>query len=311
MEQVGLKVFAPASVANLAVGYDILGLAINGPGDEVIFRPGTEPGMRIVNIHNHKGKLPKELLKNTVGVAAHEVWKAAGSPDISLDIEIFKKMPIGTGMGSSAASAAAGAYGMNLYLLEPFTKKELLPFAVTAEKMADGSYHADNVAPALLGGVVLIRENASLDFVRLPVPRGLKVVLIYPPVEVLTKESRAILSNEVSLDKHILQSGNLAAFVSAMYTSDFDLIQRSLKDLIIEPQRAQLIPHFYDIKKIALEAGALGFSISGAGPSMFALTNNSLVSEAIKEKALAFYKSHNIEATVHLSDINSDGAIKC
>ena len=269
----GIKVFAPASVANMAVGYDILGFALDDLGDDIIFREGSKPGLTIKTIFKNK-TLSKDINKNTAGYAAQRVLESLDMTNESIEMDIYKNMSIGTGLGSSAASAVAGAFGVNAFLGSPYSKKELLRFATEGEQVADGSFHADNVAPSLLGGIILIRDNESLDWTKLPTPSGLKVAIIYPNVEVLTKDSRAILNPEVSLKKVIAQTGNLGSLVAGLYKTDFDLIGRSLEDHIIEPQRASLIPHFYDIKEIALKQGASGFSISGAGPSMFAICQN-------------------------------------
>jgi len=304
----GYKVFAPATVANLAVGFDILGLALDEPGDEIIARPGTEPGLVISKITGDKGKLSKEINKNTAGFAAQKLLDHLGESSRPVQIEIHKKMPFGTGMGSSAASAAAAVVAVNELLGRPLTKEALLPFAVEGEQVSDGAYHADNVAPSLLGGLLLIRDNATLDLVRLPIPKGLCVVVIYPHTQLLTTVSRGILSEHVKLKDAILQNGNIAAFVAGLYKSDFDLIQRSLKDFLIEPQRAPLIPFYNDIKEMSLKEGALGFNISGAGPSSFALCHNSLIAESIGKKAQHIYKLNGIKSSIYSSTINTKGA---
>lgn len=306
-----VKVFSPASVANVAVGYDILGFAIDGPGDEIIVRPGKKPGLHITTIVGDRPKLPKEVLKNTAGYSAHRFLESIGRLDEPIEMEIRKKMPYGSGLGSSAASAAGGVFAVAEYLHTGHQKIDLLRFAVEGEQIADGSFHADNVAPALLGGMVLIRDNATLDCKKLHIPHGLTAIVIYPYVKVLTKESRGILSNTVSLDQHIAQNGNMGAFIAGMYTSDFGLIKRSLQDVIIEPQRKHLIPHFDEIKSIALEEGALGFSISGAGPSMFALCDNSLIAENIQEKVAALLKENKIKNNIYISGINHEGVFIC
>lgn len=310
MSRFGLKVFAPASVANMAVGYDILGFAIDGPGDEITVIDGTTPGLKITAISGTKKKLPKEIEKNTAGYAASQLLKHLGEEGRSIEMEIHKKMPFGSGLGSSAASAAAGAFAINEFLGQPLTKRELLRFAVEGEQIADGAWHADNVAPSLLGGIILIRDNTTLDLIKLPAPDGLYACVVYPHISILTKESRAILSDTITLDQHIAQSGNLAYFVAALYRLDFDMIRRCLTDLIIEPQRAKLIPHFQEIKEIALSDGALGFSISGAGPSVFALCENSLIAETIGEKIKAFLLDQKIQNDVFVSKINTTGTYK-
>ncbi|MEM9547957.1 MAG: homoserine kinase [Bacteroidota bacterium] len=303
-----VKVWAPASVANVAVGYDILGFAIHGPGDEVLLKRGTEKGLKIVEITGVKGKLPLEVEKNTAGYAAHKLLEHLDALDEPLEMTIRKKMPFGSGLGSSAASAVGGVFAVNELLRTGLTKREILKFAVEGEQIADGAWHADNVAPSLLGGMTLIRDNKTLDVHKLYIPKGLQVVVIYPKVEILTKDSRAILSDTLELRQHILQSGNLGGFIIGMYNSDFELIKRSLEDLIIEPQRSKLIPCFYELKEAALANGALGFSISGAGPSMFALCNNSLVAENIIESANKIYGDVNIEIQTFHSAINNEGA---
>lgn len=308
MARASVKVWAPATVANVAVGYDILGFAINGPGDEVLLKRGTEKGLKIVEITGAKGKLPMDPIKNTAGFAALQLLKHLGATDEPLEMTIRKKMPFGSGLGSSAASAVGGVFAVNELLKTGLEKREILRFAVEGEQIADGAWHADNVAPALLGGMTLIRDNDSLDVHKLYVPKGLQAVVIYPHVEVLTKDSRNILSDSLKLEQHIQQAGNLGGFIIGMYNSDFDLIQRSLKDVIIEPQRASLVPCFYEMKEASLEHGALGFSISGAGPSMFALCNNSLVAEKIIESANRIYSNKKIRINTFHSDINNEGA---
>jgi len=307
---VGLKVFAPATVANVAVGYDILGFAINGPGDEIKIGYGKTPGLKIRAIHGAQNRLPKSIEKNTAGVSAQALLEHLGKTDMAIEIDIYKKMPFASGMGSSAASAVAGAFAVNEFLGCPLSKRELLPFVLKGEEAADGAYHADNVAPSLLGGIVLIRNNREHDVIKLPVPHGIYAVVIHPNISVLTADSRDILSDTVSMDQMIEQSGNLAAFVAGLYRSDLELIRRSLKDVIIEPQRAKLIPHFYDLKEIAYKNEALGFSISGAGPSLFALCQNSLIAESVAINIHAHLKSKGVESQYYISEINKEGAVK-
>ncbi|HQV66224.1 MAG TPA: homoserine kinase [Saprospiraceae bacterium] len=310
MSKPGIKVFAPASVANVAVGFDVLGFALEAPGDEIIVREGKQPGLMISEIQGAGGKLPYDIMKNTAGYAAHRLLQFVGETDRPLEMEIHKKMPFGSGLGSSAASAAAGVFAVNEFLKTGLTKYEILRFAVEGEQIADGAFHADNVAPALLGGMIMIRDNETLDIKKLHIPSGLFVSVIYPHIEILTKESRGILKQEVSFKDVIRQQGNLGAFVAAMYTSDFGMIGRSLQDLLVEPQRAHLIPHFYAMKEQAMNAGALGFSISGAGPSMFALSDNSGIAEKINEQANLLYQKNKVPVTTYLSKINHEGAIR-
>ncbi len=305
-----VKVFAPASVANVAVGFDILGFALDRPGDEIIARESAAPGLRITKITGDGGKLSTVLEKNTAGFAAHRLLTQLGEAGRGVELEIHKKMPFGSGLGSSAASAAGAAMAVNELLGRPFSKRGLLPFAVAGEQVADGAYHADNVAPSLLGGIVLIRSNAELDIHLLHVPAQLYAAVVYPYVEVLTKDARNILCASVSLENTIQQCGNLGGLITGFFLSDYDLIGRSLNDVIIEPQRAKLIPHFFDVKKAALEAGALGCSISGAGPSIFALCEGRSTAERAGEQMARAFFDHGVENDLFVSPINRDGAVR-
>ena len=303
----GLKVFAPATVANVACGYDILGFALELPGDEVIARFSNQPGLKITKITG--GKLPYEVEKNTAGVAAQKLLDHLGESDRGIELEIHKKMPFGSGLGSSAASAVAGVMAVNELLRRPLNKRELLPFAVMGEQIASKAIHADYVAPSLLGGIILVRDNATLDVHRLPAIKGMHVVVVYPHIEILTAESRSILSDKVSLPQLIQQTGSLGGLVTALFTSDLDLLKRSLQDAVIEPQRAKLIPGFYAVKEAAMLAGALGCSISGAGPSIFALCHNSLIAENVGSAMKRIFSDKSIESDIFYSGINQNGAV--
>ena len=305
-----VHVFAPASVANVAVGYDVLGFALDNPGDEIILKRKGNKGLKIASIKGAQGKLPKEIEKNTAGVAAARLLKHLGLEGEPLEMEIRKKMKLGTGLGSSAASAAAAVMAVNELFNRPLEKRDLLPFAVEGEQVADGAWHADNVGPSLLGGMVLIRDNETLDFKKIHVPKGIYVAMIYPHIKILTSASRAVLSKDVSLENMIKQTGNVGAFVAGMFTSDFPLIKRSLQDHVIEPQRAHMIPCYQRIKETALNAGAMGFNISGAGPSMFAMCDNNLIAEEICEQAKKILKSEKIRSDVFISGINMEGAMR-
>lgn len=305
----GIKVFAPASVANVAVGFDILGFALEKPGDEIIARFSNTPGLRITKITGAGGKLSYELEKNTAGFAAMKVLEHLGESERGIELEVHKKMPFGSGLGSSAASAVAGAMAVNELLKRPLTKRELLPFAVLGEQIADGAYHADNVAPSLIGGMILVRDNPTLDFHRLPIPKGIYATVVYPHIQILTKDSRDILSKQVSLQNCIQQSGNLGGLIIGLYNADFDLIGRSLQDVIIEPQRSKLIPHFDSVKDAVLSAGALGCSISGAGPSIFALSANSLIAENVGSEMQRIFSKAKITSDLFISQINQEGAV--
>ena len=304
-----IKVFAPASIGNVGVGFDIMGLCIERPGDEVVARFSNTTGLRIVHITGGGGKLPYAVEKNTAGVAALRLLEHLGETGRGIELEIHKKMPSGSGLGCSAASAVAEALAVSELLQTGMSKRQLLPFACAGEQLASGSFHADNVAPCLLGGIVLIRDNPTLDVHQVPVPEGLYVAVVYPQVEVLTKHARGILKPDITLKQHIGQSANLAAFIIGMFNSDLDLLSRSLRDDIIEPQRAALIPGFYDVKSAALGQGALGCTISGAGPSCFALCANQGIAEKAGIAMQTAFASHRIESEVYMSPVNRNGAV--
>ena len=310
MSSVGIKVFAPASVANVACGYDILGFALEHPGDEIYARFSDTPGLKITEIRGAKGKIPYEIEKNTAGFAAKKLMEHLGITQ-GVEFKIHKKMPFGSGLGSSAASAVAGVMAINELFQRPLTKRELLPFAVLGEQIADGSYHADNVAPSLLGGMTFIRDNATLDVHKVYHPKGLVAVVIYPHIQILTRDSRAILSDTVSLKQTVQQTGNLGGLILGMINSDLDLIKRSLNDVIIEPQRAKLIPHFYEVQEAALKEDALGCSISGAGPSIFALCANTFIADNVGKAMQKVLNTHGIQNDLFISPINQEGAILC
>jgi homoserine kinase len=301
----GIKVFAPASVANVACGFDVLGFALERPGDEIIVRFSENKGLKITKITG--GKLPYEAEKNTAGYAALTLLEHLGESGRGIEMEIHKKMPFGSGLGSSAASAAGAVVAINELLRRPLEKRDLLKFAVLGESIASGAIHADNVAPSLLGGFTLVRDSETLDVHRIHTPRGLYAAVVYPKVEVLTKEARAMLKTEVPLKTMVKQSANLGAFIVGMFNSDFELIKRSLHDLIIEPQRAQLIPHFYEVKEVAYTEGVLGCSISGSGPSVFALAENSLTAERAGLAMQRVYEKNKIPCELYISPINMEG----
>lgn len=305
----GIKVFAPATVANVACGFDVLGFAIDKPGDELIVNFNDTKESRIIKITGDKGRLPREMKKNTAGVSVLKFLEHLEYDGPGFDIEIHKKMPFGSGLGSSSASAVASVFAVNDLLKQPLSKRELLPFAVEGEAIASGAYHADNVAPSLLGGIILIRDNDTLDISRIPCP-GLYATVVYPHISIMTKDARNILSDKVDFKNSIKQGANLASFVVGCYTSNIPLISRTLEDLIIEPQRSHLIPFFKEIKESAYKNGAMGCSISGAGPSIFALSKNSFIAENIREEFEKIYSDNKIKCTTYASPINLEGVYK-
>ena len=306
-----VRVFAPATVANVAVGYDILGFAIDRPGDEIVARlnPGLQ-GVKITSITGTGDKeLPYDVLSNTAGVAAHALLQHLGEEELGVELEIHKRMPFSSGLGSSAASAAGAVVAVNELLGAPLSREALLYFAVLGEEVADGSFHADNVAPSLVGGITLIRSNRSLDIHHLPVPPNLQVAVVHPDIEILTRDARAVLSDTVSLKKAIDQTGSIASFVVALYTNDLPLLGRSLRDHIIEPQRKQLIKGFDEVKAAALSRGALGCSISGAGPSVFAFCDSGYLAQAAGQGMQEAFAARGITSQLYVSPINQEGVV--
>jgi homoserine kinase len=307
----GIKAFAPASIGNIGVGFDIMGLALEYPGDEVIARKSNQKGVRITKMTGHHGKLPYEPEKNTAGVAVIKLLEYLGNPETGIDLEVHKNLPLGSGMGSSAASAVAAVWATSELLRTGLSKRELLPFACAGEAVASGSIHGDNVAPSLLGGIILVRENTTYDVQRLYVPRGLYVALVHPAIKILTQDARAILSDTVPMKAFIQQTANAAAFVIGLANGDFELIGRCLRDVVIEPQRAKLIPGFYAVQSAAMTAGALGCTISGAGPAIFALCANSLTAENAAVAMQHVLTEQGIDSTIYLSSVNQEGAVIC
>ncbi len=309
MKSSGIKVFAPATVANLGCGFDILGLALDNPGDEVIARKTDKVGHVVISkITGANNSLPFEVEKNTAGMAVLSFLKAQKA-EFGIELEIRKKMPIGSGLGSSSASAVAAVVAANAFMRHPLSRRELLPYAIEGERVASGSAHADNVAPSLIGGMILVRNTEDIH--RIIVPKHLFVVVVHPDIKILTKAARAVLSSTVGLGEHIQQSANLGALILGFERSDFGLIRRSLKDIIIEPQRADLIPGFYDVKDAALVNGALGCSISGAGPSLFALCDNTFIADNVAKAMVDAFAKHQVKSTPFISMVNQEGAVIC
>ncbi|MEQ8711756.1 MAG: homoserine kinase [Cyclobacteriaceae bacterium] len=301
-----VKVYAPASIGNVGCGFDVLGLCLEAPGDELEAWITDEPGVRINAITGDEGKLSRNAAENTAGIAIQSFLEATGE-EKGVTFDLHKKMPFGSGLGSSAASAVAGAFAANELFGRPLTKNELVVHALAGEKYASKSAHADNVAPSLMGGFVLARGEEPFDIVKVPAASELRVVLIYPHVEINTSEARRIIPSEVPLKKAITQWGNVAGLVAGMMQNDFDLIGRSLTDVIVEPYRSKLIPGFDEMRKAAMESGALGFSISGSGPTCFALTNNEHLAQAIGDAMSTVMKNKGIGFTTYQSRVNEAG----
>jgi homoserine kinase len=300
--------FAPATVANLNCGFDVLGMALEMPGDEVNVAFNETDTLQVVKITGDNGKLPYDIDKNTAAVAIKALCEHLGEKR-GMDIAVTKKMPLGSGMGSSAASAVAGVFAANELLGNRLSKRELMPFVLKGEEAATGSAHGDNVFPSLLGGIVLIRSYSPLDVVALPVPSHLYCALLHPDVEILTKQARGILPQAIALKTAIAQTGNIAAFVAGLYEKDLALVGRSMTDLFAEPYRAPLIPEFERVRNAALYGGALAFGISGSGPAMFALCDSSIRAQQVGELMQRGLVSKNIACELYISRINKKGAM--
>ncbi|MDB5030990.1 homoserine kinase [Mucilaginibacter sp.] len=302
-----IQVFAPATVANVVCGFDVLGFAVNEPGDEVIMRVTDKPGITISKITGDDGRLPLDPAKNTVSISVKHYLESIDRTDLGLDIELHKKMPIGSGLGSSSASTVAGLFAAKTLLGDDCDPIKLLPFAMKGEEMACGHGHADNVAPALFGGFVLIRSYEPLDVVRLPHPKGLYCAIIFPDVDVPTREARQIIRTKINMKDAVTQWGNIAGLVSGLFMGDIDLIGRSMQDVLVEPVRSMLIPDFYKMREMAMELGAVSFGISGSGPSVFAFTRDEATAHAITQKLQQHLTNIKIGSNGYVSPINDAG----
>jgi homoserine kinase len=302
MEQI--KIFSPATIANVSCGFDVLGLALDTIGDIMIIRKVAKKGISITKISPQN--LPLETHKNVAGVAALALLSETYS-DFGFEIEIEKRIKPGSGIGSSAASSAGAVWAINELLGKPFNSTDLVRFAMEGERLATGVAHADNVAPALFGGFTLVRSYSPLDVISIPTPNELYVTVIHPQIEVKTADAREILKTTVPLKDAIKQWGNVGGLISGLYTEDYNLIGRSLEDFIIEPIRSILIPAFDSVKQQSLNAGALGCGISGSGPSIFALSKGEETAKKVAKVMKSVYDKVGIEYDIHVSKINKQG----
>jgi homoserine kinase len=304
MYQNEIKVFCPATVANISCGFDVLGVALDSVGDEMIVRKVSKKGIQITKISGQD--LPKETLNNVAGVAGNAFLLAADY-DGGFEIEINKKIKPGSGIGSSAASSAGAVWAMNHLLGNPFNKTELVKFAMEGERLASDVAHADNVAPALFGGFTLVRSYNPLDIVTIPAPSELYITIIHPQIEIKTSDSRKILKTTISMEIGIKQWGNVGGLVAGLFKEDYELIGRSLEDHIVEPIRSILIPGFDEVKKVSLEAGALGSGISGSGPSIFAFSKGKETALKVGNVMKSIYDKIGIAYEIHVSKVNTEG----
>jgi len=299
-----IKIFCPATIANVSCGFDVLGLALDTVGDEMTIRKVEKKGVRITKIIGQD--LPLETHKNVAGVAALALL-AETDTLFGFEIEIDKRIKPGSGIGSSAASAAGAVWALNELLGKPFNTTQLVRFAMEGERLATGVAHADNVAPALFGGFTLVRSYEPLDVIRIHTPDALFATVIHPQIEVKTSDAREILKTTVSLKDAIKQWGNVGGLISGLYTEDYDLIGRSLEDHIIEPIRSILIPAFDAVKQQSIKAGALGCGIAGSGPSIFALSKGKETALKVAEAMKNAYDKVGIDYDIHVSKVNKEG----
>jgi homoserine kinase len=298
-----IKIYAPGTVANMVCGFDVLGFALHEPADEMWMQLSDQPGVHIYPDPQYN--LPTDPEKNVAGAALLALLEAAPQ-GTGFDIKITKHIKPGSGVGSSAASAAGAVAGANVLLGNIFTKEQLVQFAMFGEKVASGVKHADNIAPCIYGGVTLIRSIHPLDIIALPSP-ALHVSVVHPQIEVRTADARAILKKQLLLKDAIKQWGNIAGLVAGLTLSDYDLIGRSLEDYLIEPVRSILIPGFDDIKQRCKAVGALGGGISGSGPSIFMLSKTAEITNAVANEMSAVYQSLGVEHHTYVTNINTQG----
>lgn len=299
--------FAPATVANVGCGFDIMGFAIEGSGDKVTITQGLDNG-HIVMTGPYADIIPYEREKNTAGVAVDAYLEATGNQNVRLCIALEKNLPLGSGMGSSAASSVAAVFAVNKLFGNPLTTSELIPFAMEGERVACGTAHADNAAPSLLGGFVLIRSYNPLDIIQIRCPDELYCTVLHPHIELKTSDARRILKRDIPMCDVIKQSANAAGFMVGLLTEDYDLLGRSISDLLAEPKRIQLIPGFEAAKQAALNAGAIGCGISGSGPSIFALCKGESRAKLIAEVIRKCFSNAGLVSDAFVSPLNAPGA---
>lgn len=299
-----IKIFSPATVANVSCGFDVLGFCLDSVGDDMVIRKTDKKGIHITKIEGFD--LPFESELNVAGVSALAMYHAI-DVDFGFEIEIYKNIKPGSGIGSSAASAVGSVFGMNELLGKPFNKTQLTAFAIKGEAIASKCEHADNLAPALFGGFTLVKSISPLQILEIPSPEDLYATIIHPQIEIKTSESRALLPKQIALSDAITQWANVGSLIHGLHTSDYDLIKDSLHDVIVEPHRSKLIPYFNEVKEAAINVGALGAGISGSGPSIFTLSKGIQNAKNVKDVMNELYSKTGIEFDIHVSKINTEG----
>lgn len=299
-----IKVFSPGSITNLSCGYDILGVCLNNRGDEITVTKTENKGIIIKSNDNYN--ISNDINKNVAGIAAQALLKKT-STEFGFEIEIKKGIKPGSGIGSSAASSAGTVFAINQLLDSPFSQLDLIKFSMEGEKFVSDSYHADNVAPIILGGITLVRSISEIDVIKLPTPKSLEVIIIRPNIEIKTSDSRKVLRKKIKIEEMVQQSANLGSFVSSLYNEDFNLMSRSIVDIIAEPNRRILIPEFDNIIKLSKINGAIAAGISGSGPSIFSLSKDTNISEKILKATTDHYNKLGISYDGFISKINTTG----
>ncbi len=311
-----VRVFAPSSASNLGPGFDVLGLALLKPGDIVEAELSETPGVEIAEITGDGGALPRDPQKNVASVAAADVLRRLDGLEAEephrrgVRLWLHKQMPLASGLGSSGASAVGGAVAVNELFDAPLSRYDLVASALVGERAASETPHADNVAPSLLGGIVLVRSYDPLEMINLPVPKELRVVVVHPHCSVPTAAARELTAERTyALDDVVANLGNIAALVDALHRGDLTQFGRSILDRLVEPVRAHLIPGLADVKNAALSKAALGCSVSGSGPSMVAFAESERDAQAIGDAMQdAFRNSAGLKSDVYLGPINREGA---
>jgi len=299
--------FAPASIGNVAVGYDVLGGVLDiDVGDRVTVRRIDEPVVRIAGIGGRDMDLPDDPAANTATAGLLQ-WLEDTRPGHGFAVTIDKGIPLGSGMGGSAASAVGAVVAANAVATNPVSDDDLFRYALIGESLASGSIHPDNVAPCLYGGLVLTRETDPPDPIRIPVPESVRAVLVHPHRTVETRAARRCIPSDIPLDEVVRQTAHLGAFIAGCYRNDLDLIGRSLRDGILEPRRADLVPGFADVQASAMEAGALGCSLAGAGPSVFAWAR-AADARTVRDAMTGAFADHQVPADAYISPVNGPGS---
>jgi homoserine kinase len=302
------RAFGPATVANVGVGFDVLGFALGDLGDRVELRACKTREVHIVRITGDGGRLSRDPHKNTAGVVVQQFLERINASH-GVEITLHKALPLGSGLGSSAASAAAALVGVNALFGNPLTKAELVPIGMEGERVACGSAHADNIAPSILGGIILVRSYHPLDVLKLPCTPNFYCTVVTPNVEVRTEDARRAMPTEVPLSTVVTQLGNLAGLMVGLLTNDLPLITRSLEDRLAEPYRSPLIPGFAKARAAALEHGASAFNISGSGPSLFVLSSDEAGAYRVRGAIEDALLSEGIGSRSHVTSFNMEGAI--